>query len=262
MSKPPEYPEVNEVIVGKVTDVTNYGAMLTIPGYSGRGFLHISELPGRGLRTVSEKIKVGQTIAVKVMSIDRSRGQYNVSLKRVGDDESKVKLREWKETERAHEIVIEAAKRIGVVPEQFLSDVEAKAERRYGTLAEALRRAIESDETVLTKIGVLKEQADVICDVARVKIRRKNIVASGIVEATLVSPDGATRLKDIFLREITSAAKKQIDVSITSIGAPRYMVQVRAKTSKLAQSTLEKVLQSSVSNLEKTGGTAKILTKL
>jgi translation initiation factor 2 subunit 1 len=258
VSKPPEYPEVNEVIVGKVTEVTNYGAMLTAAGYSGRGFLHISELPGRGLRTVSEKIKVGQTIAVKVMSIDRARSQFNVSLKRVGEDESKVKLREWKEAERAHEIVSEAARKIGAVPEQFLSDIEARAERRYGTLAEALRRAIESDETVLTKIGVSKEQADVICDVARAKIRRKNIVASGIIEATLLSPDGVIRLKEVFLREIASAAKKQIDVTITTIGAPRYMVQVRAKTSKLAQSMLEKVLQSSISAIEKAGGTASV----
>jgi len=257
LSKTPEFPEVNEVVVGKVTEVTNYGALLKVSGYTGRGFLHISELPGRGLRTVFERLKTGQTIAVKVMSFDRSRGQFNVSLKRVGDDESKVKLREWKETERAHEIITEAARRIGVAPEQFLPDIEAKAERRYGALSEALRRAIENDETILTKIGVPKEYADVICDVARAKIRRKNIVASGIVEATLLSPDGATRLREIFLREIASAAKKQIDVTITTIGAPKYMVQVRAKTSKLAQGMLEKVLQSSASAIEKVGGTAK-----
>jgi translation initiation factor 2 subunit 1 len=255
-SRAPEFPEINEVVVGKVTEVTNYGAILLVQGYSGRGFLHISELPGRGLRTVSEKLKIGQKIAVKVMSVDRSRRQFNLSLKRVGDDESKVKLREWKEAEGAQEIVIEAARKIGAVPEQFLPEIETKAERRYGTLAEALRRVVENDESVLTKIGISEEHARIICDVARAKIKRKNVVASGIIEAVLLAPDGATKLRDIYLKEIASAARKQAEVSIVTVGAPRYAVQVRARTHKLAQGILEKVLQSTVAAIEKVGGTA------
>jgi len=256
MSGAADYPEVNEVVVGKVKAVTDYGAMLEVPGYAGNGFLHISELPGRNIRTVSEKLKVGQTIAVKVISVSKSSGQYNVSLKRVGDDEARVKLREWKESERAQEIVIEAAKRIGADPDQFLSDVEGKAERRYGTLSEALRRAIENDETVLTKIGIPKEQADIICEIARAKIRRKNVVASEVVEATILAPDGANRLREIFLKEIASASRKHADVTITTIGSPRYMVQVRAKTAKLAQSVLDKMVPSIIAAVKKSGGTA------
>ncbi|MBO3803716.1 MAG: S1 RNA-binding domain-containing protein [Candidatus Brockarchaeota archaeon] len=256
MSRDADYPEVNDILVGRVREITDYGAMLEVPGYAGRGFLHISELPGRNIRTVGEKLKVGQTIAVKVISVSKSRDQYNVSLKRVGEDEAKVKLREWKESERAREIVAEAAKRLGADPGLFLSEVEAKAERRYGTLSEALRRAIEGDETVLTKIGIQKEGADAICEVARAKIRRKNAVASGVVEATILAPDGAEKLREIFLKEISSAARRQAEVTITTAGSPRYIVQVRAKTAKAAQAALEKVVQSIIAAVNKSGGTA------
>ncbi|MGQ9514198.1 MAG: S1 RNA-binding domain-containing protein [Thermoproteota archaeon] len=258
MSKAEDLPEVNEVVVGRVTAVTDYGAMLDVPGYAGKGFLHISELPGRDIRTVSEKLKVGQTIAVKVISVSKSSNQFNVSLKRVGDDESRVKLREWKESERAHEIIIEAAKRMGVDPDQFLSEVEAKAERRYGTLSEALRRAIENNETVLTRIGIPNERAAVICEVARAKIRKKNIEASEVIEATILAPDGATRLREIFLKEIASATRRHADVTITTIGSPRYMIRVRAKTAKSAQSILEKTVSSIISAINKSGGGAAV----
>jgi polyribonucleotide nucleotidyltransferase len=64
---------------GKVKKIFDFGAMVSIlPGQS--GLVHISELADRRVEKVQDVVKIGDTIPVKVISID-DQGRINLSLK-------------------------------------------------------------------------------------------------------------------------------------------------------------------------------------
>jgi len=254
LSKSPNYPDVNEVVVGVVKRLETYAAILELDGYDGVGFLHISELPGRHIKSVPDRLKLGQRLALLVVSVNKAAGRVSLSLRRMSREEGKAKLREVKESEGARQIILDAAKNLGADPNALLATVEGRCERRYGSLGEAITRMVESDETVLTRLGVPREQALAIYEVARTRIRKGTEAVAGVMEVSFTAPNGVDLVKEVFTKEMASAARRQIEASVFSIGAPRYQVEVRAKTAKAADRALQDMAERMREAVEKQGG--------
>ena len=71
--------KVDEIYEGKVQKITEYGAFVEIlPGKS--GLCHISKVSDEHVRDLEDILKVGQTVKVKVVAIDR-QGRLNLSIK-------------------------------------------------------------------------------------------------------------------------------------------------------------------------------------
>lgn len=72
---------------GIVTNVTNFGAFVDV-GVHQDGLVHISELSDTFVKNPMDAVKVGQKVAVTVISIDRERSRIALSMKteRKGDE--------------------------------------------------------------------------------------------------------------------------------------------------------------------------------
>jgi S1 RNA binding domain protein len=69
------------IVEGKVTGITKFGAFVSLPG--GRsGLVHISEIAYSYVNEVSEHLKEGQEVKVKVIGIDQAN-RINLSIKQV-----------------------------------------------------------------------------------------------------------------------------------------------------------------------------------
>jgi polyribonucleotide nucleotidyltransferase len=72
-------PEVGKTYIGKVKRIMDFGAIVEIlPGRE--GLLHISEIDHRHVRRVEDVLKVGDEVAVKLLSIGED-GKYSLSRK-------------------------------------------------------------------------------------------------------------------------------------------------------------------------------------
>jgi polyribonucleotide nucleotidyltransferase len=72
-----EEPEVGKVYTGTVKKITEFGAFLEIiPGKE--GLLHISEIERHRINSVTDVLKVGDEVEVKLLSID-ARGKMDLS---------------------------------------------------------------------------------------------------------------------------------------------------------------------------------------
>ena len=71
---------VGSIVEGKVTGITKFGAFVSLPeGKS--GLVHISEIAYSYVNEVSEFLKEGQEVKVKVIGIDESN-RINLSIKK------------------------------------------------------------------------------------------------------------------------------------------------------------------------------------
>ena len=71
--------EVGEVFQGKVTRILDFGAMVEVlPGQE--GLVHISEMANYRVNKVTDIVKIGEAVSVKVINID-DQGRINLSIK-------------------------------------------------------------------------------------------------------------------------------------------------------------------------------------
>ncbi len=71
---------VGSILQGKVTGITKFGAFVSLPDGKS-GLVHISEIAYTYVNDVSEHLKEGQEVTVKVIGIDQS-GRINLSIKK------------------------------------------------------------------------------------------------------------------------------------------------------------------------------------
>ena len=70
---------VDDVVEGKVMRFTNYGAFVDIGGID--GLLHISEISWGKLQHPQEVLEIGQSVQVKVLSMNEEKGKISLGLK-------------------------------------------------------------------------------------------------------------------------------------------------------------------------------------
>ena len=72
-------PEVGNILEGRVTAITKFGAFVELPGKRS-GLVHISEVSDAFVRDVNDFLKVHDTVRVKVISVDE-KGKIALSIK-------------------------------------------------------------------------------------------------------------------------------------------------------------------------------------
>jgi small subunit ribosomal protein S1 len=73
--------DVNQTYTGKVKTIKDYGAFVDLGGTD--GFLHIGEMSWHRLKHPSELLTEGQTIDVKVLSLDREKKKISLGMKQL-----------------------------------------------------------------------------------------------------------------------------------------------------------------------------------
>lgn len=108
---------VGDVLEGKVTSITKFGAFITLP-CSRSGLVHISEIANAYVKDVHDHLTEGQTVKVKVISINDG-GKINLSIKQTEERPAPVN--------DAHRSVIRPSR----APQIQKQDAEATADQSF-----------------------------------------------------------------------------------------------------------------------------------
>lgn len=72
------------IVKGEVKRITSFGAFVDIGGLD--GLIHISEMSWGRIKSPKEAVKIGETVEVKVLTIDQKAEKVSLSLKQVKND--------------------------------------------------------------------------------------------------------------------------------------------------------------------------------
>jgi translation initiation factor 2 subunit 1 len=249
----PQWPEVGELVIATIENVTTYGAYSKLDEYNKQGLLHVSEISSSWIRNIRDFVREGQKAVLKVVRVDFEKGHIDLSLRRVTKRARIEKIRQWKQDRKAEALLRGVAEKIGLPPEEVYEKAGALVEEQYG-LYEGFEKVAKEGPEVLTAIGVPEDLANAFAEVAEERIRVKMVKVKGMLEIRCVTPNGVKVIQDSFLKAKKTEKPKDADVRFFVIAAPKYSLEVSAENYKRAEDVLQKVSQGVVSNIVNAGG--------
>jgi len=76
--------ELGSVLTGKITSVASFGIFVNVNGID--GLVHVSELSWDEISDPAEKFKVGQSVQVKVINVDKDKKRVGLSIRQLEED--------------------------------------------------------------------------------------------------------------------------------------------------------------------------------
>ncbi|MEM2433902.1 MAG: translation initiation factor IF-2 subunit alpha [Candidatus Bathyarchaeia archaeon] len=253
-SKAEEWPEVGELVISTVKEITDYGAYVTLDEYGKEGFLHISEISSGWIRNIRDYVREGEKVVLKVLRVDPFRNQIDLSLRRVTQREKREKILLWKRSRKAESLLRSAAQRLGMPLEKLYDVISEPFRKNFSDIYDGLEAAAREGEAVLIKAGLPKEVAEALTSIAKEKIKVTTVKVRGILNLTCTKPDGVLRIKDALLKAKEAGSTSRSSVNIYVAAPPKYYVEVMAKDYKEANAILKKVADTAINIITSLGG--------
>jgi len=251
----PEWPEVGDFVIATVKRVESYGAYVTLDEYGEKeGLLHISEISSRWVRNIRNHVRPGQKVVLQVLRIDQSKDQIDLSLRRVNKDEKRKKLEDWKKARKAETLVTQAAYELRRDVKKLYDSELVKMVKRYGSLYEGLEEASKRGKDALIEAGLSDDVAEVLTKIAKEKISIRGVTIQGVIEITSFNSNGVEDIKTAFINASDIAEKYDASINVTTMGAPRYRIELTADDYKKAELGLDKVVSSIRESWKKVDG--------
>ncbi|MBD3207493.1 hypothetical protein GF319_14275 [Candidatus Bathyarchaeota archaeon] len=127
--------------------------------------------------------------------------------------------------------------------EQLYESEGVKLVEEYGGLYEGLEAASKRGVQALTDAGVEEQLAEFLAELAKDKIVIKGVTVSGVFEASSLTSSGVEDIKHAFVSAEDVAEENDATISITSLGSPKYRIELEAEDYKKAEIALDKVVE-------------------
>ena len=256
---PFEWPEEAELVVCTVSNVKNFGAFVTLDEYDGKeGFIHVAEVSSGWIKYIRDYVREGQKVVCKVLRVDREKGHIDLSLKAVNEHQRREKIQEWKNEQKAENLLAITAERIGMTVDGAWDAFGYDLLRTFGTLFRAFEESA-MDEKALEEEGFKGPWIKAFVEVAKENIVPPSVTIDGYIEATDYSPNGAVHIKEALLKGGKEDGK--VSVRVQYIGAPRYRLVIDAPDYKTAEEEIQKASGRVLKALEAKGGQGKFHRK-
>ncbi len=252
------FPEMGELVVATIDRIEPYGAYASLDEYNSlEGLLHISEISSRWVKNIRDHIRERQKTVLKVLRVDPDKKHIDLSLRRVNDRERREKLLEWKHERRGRSLLAMAAQQMNVSPEVAYEKIGLTLENYFGSLYTGFENMALQGKKALVKTKIPTEWADILSNIAKSKLKIPLMKVKGTLDLTCVKPNGVNVLKQAFIKAKKVRKPATSDIRFYVIGAPKYRVEVTAKTYKDAEQLLTKAVDTILDTVKANGGDGK-----
>ena len=256
-----EYPVEGELIVGTVKNVQNFGAFISLDEYTGKeGFIHIAEIATGWVKRIRNHIKEKQKVVCKVLNVDSTKDHIDLSLKRVNEHQKRDKIQEWKNSQKSQKLLEMVAKKLDITLDQAYKNFGNNLAKKYGNLYTAFEEAA-FDIGILKKDGFKGPWLDYFEETAKQNITIPFVDIKGYVDVQLFVPDGISHIKKALMQGEKSEYE-DVEINVKYVGAPHYMITVKAPDYKTAEDQLKKAVEKIEKSIKDNDGECEFHRKL
>jgi len=250
-----DFPEEGEIVIGTVIDVKPFGAFVELLDYPKKeGMIHVSEVSSGWVKNIRDFVKKGQRVVAKVTRSQKRKSQIDLSLKRVTDQQRKVKIQEWKRLQRAEKLLEFAGKKCNKSLKESWDEVGYLLEEEFGELYDALEYLVIEGKEVLNELDISEEWADALYEIAKENIELTNVKVEGILTLTTTDAEGIKKIKNAIKTGLKANPYEDVEVDIKYIGAPHYRIEIKSPDYKSGEEVLKIVSNAAIDYIKKSNG--------
>ncbi len=253
------FPEVGDFVVATVLRIVDYGAYVKLDEYQGiEGLVHIQEISSTWVRNIRNHAREGQKLVLKVLRVNTQRNQVDLSLRRVTGRDKSEKMLEWKKERKAESIIRSTADKLQKTQGETETVRKALLDK-FGGLYSPLEEALEEGSESLLEAGVAPEWAQALAEISKTRIRLEKSKVRATLSVFCHKPGGLDKVKQAFASGKKVRKPRGTEVKIYSVGAPKYRVEVEAKSFEAAEKALNSVVDEVLSSIKTLGGEGRKL---
>jgi translation initiation factor 2 subunit 1 len=251
----PEWPEVGDLVIATVVNITSYGVYVKLDEYDKEGLLHVSEVASRWVRNIRDYVREGQKVVLKVLRVKPEKGQVDLSRRRVTKRDKKEKIQSWKKDRKAEGLLRTAAEKLNISFEEAYEKAGALIEKAFGDLHAGLEKTAKDGVDVLLELGIDKDLAVTLEEIAKEKIQISLVNVKGILKLQNPKSDGVLLIKET-LKSVKEVGEAEgADVTVYLVSPPNYRIVVSAEDYKSAENILDTATKFALKTIVKSGGT-------
>jgi len=128
--------------------------------------------------------------------------------------------------------------------EEIFKKASSKLVEHYGGLYAGLEAGAKDGAEAFHEAGLTKKISKALAGIVKDKIVVKGVSIDGVIEITSMEPNGVEEIKSTLLAAKEMATENDSEAVLTSLGAPKYRIEVIAGDYKTAETTLDKIVES------------------
>lgn len=99
-------PDEGELVVASISDVQKNGAYVKLDEYDDlEGFIFIGEIASGWVKNIRSVVREGQRVICKAIGVRKDGTSIELSLKSVSEERRRNRLQEWKNEQRAKQLL-------------------------------------------------------------------------------------------------------------------------------------------------------------
>src|SRR3990167_4880680 len=163
------FPEEDSLVLCTVTNIQYHSVFAKLDIYDKTGLIHISEIaPGR-IRNIRDYVTEGKKVICKILKIYREKGHIDLSLRRVNDNQRKMKHNK-------------------IEVEKLYDSIAKKVFKTYPDLTSVFKEVVQNPG-LLEKLGIEKKLADEIEAIVSVRFKPEDITIGGTLKLKSFEPN-------------------------------------------------------------------------
>jgi len=249
-------PEEGELVVASITNVKQNGAYATLDEYpSIEGFIFIGEIASGWVKNIRAHVREGQRVIGKVMRTRKDGTSLELSLKAVSEERRRDRLQEWKNEQRAHQLLKVLGEKVGWAEDEIASRALALSEA-FGTLYTAFEEAAMQDDA-MAEAGFEGDWLAPFIEIAVENIIPPFVEVRGTLTLSINDVSGVKVIQEALEQaEALTDEAAEIDVKCFYDGAPNYRIELRAPDFKVAETMWEQATSAVTQHMIDAGGEA------
>jgi translation initiation factor 2 subunit 1 len=263
-----EFPAVDEVVVVRVNLVDGIGAHVSLLEYGNRdGYILLSELSRRRMRSVSKHIRAGRREVLQVLRIDHAKGYIDLSKKNLKPEELVLCQERFHKSSAVHGIVAhvcelqkgsgDAAAAEASVDALSLDALYQKVvwplSRKYGHAYSAFETAALGDESVFADLDIPATVREILVAQVGHRLKAQEVKIQADIQVSCFGIEGVEGIKPAL-----AAAANMPGVNVHLFSSPDYAVFVMEKDRNKGVALVKDAIAAIQAEIGKHGGSCVV----
>jgi translation initiation factor 2 subunit 1 len=253
-----EFPEVDDLVMVRVTKVTDIGAYVNMLEYNNKeGIILLSNLSRKRIRSVNRHVRVGKVEVLQVLRVDRDKGYVDLSKKLIQKDDIVECQERFKKSKTVHSILSRVAQNNSYPLLQLYEKIGWPLSRKHGHAHDAFQLMVQ-DESLMPESDVPEEVKADLLKVVRHRLAIHPVKVQADIEVTCFTYEGIEAVKPALQAGLDRGTEQEFPVKIQLFSTPLYLMYIITPDREHGVQTLEKMIEAVKEKIEASGGNLAI----